>query len=67
MENVTDSLFRLDSGGIATCRRDNLRPEMPSTHLDDRPRLAGTKGVIEYQDSTRSCWLRGSQPITIAT
>ncbi len=52
MENVTASLFRLDNGGVATLRMDYLRTESAPTHEDDRLRLAGIKGVVEYQAST---------------
>ncbi len=52
MENVTASLFRLDNGGVAVLRMDYLRPETAPTHGDDRLRLAGTKGVAEYQAAT---------------
>jgi predicted dehydrogenase len=52
MENVTGSLFRLDNGGVAILRMDYLRPETAQTHGDDRLRLAGTAGVVEYQEST---------------
>ncbi len=52
MENSTATLFRMDNGGVATLRMDYLRPETAPTHGDDRLRLAGTKGVVEYQEST---------------
>lgn len=52
MENTTATLFRLDNGGAAVLRMDYLRPETAPTHGDDRLRLAGTKGVVEYQQST---------------
>jgi predicted dehydrogenase len=52
MENVTASLFRLDNGGVATLRMDYLRPETAPTHGDDRLRLAGMKGIVEYQAAT---------------
>jgi len=52
MENVTATLFRLDNGGAATLRMDYLRPETAPTHGDDRLRLAGTKGIVEYQAAT---------------
>ena len=52
MENVTGSLFKLDNSGIGTLRMDYLRPQTAPTHGDDRLRLAGTKGVAEYQAST---------------
>ncbi|MCX6636575.1 MAG: Gfo/Idh/MocA family oxidoreductase [Acidobacteria bacterium] len=52
MENVTGSLFKLDNSGIGTLRMDYLRPQTAPTHGDDRLRLAGTKGVAEYQADT---------------
>jgi predicted dehydrogenase len=52
MENCTATLFRLDNGGMATLRMDYLRPETAPTHGDDRLRLAGTKGIAEYQAAT---------------
>jgi predicted dehydrogenase len=50
MQNVTASVFRLDNGGTATLRMDYLRPATVQGHGDDRLRLAGTKGVVEYQE-----------------
>ena len=52
LQNVTTSMFRLDNGGTATLRMDYLRPATASGHGDDRLRLAGTKGVVEYQEAT---------------
>lgn len=52
MENVTASLFTLDNGGLATLRMDFLRPAKAKTHGDDRLRIAGTTGVVEYQAGT---------------
>ena len=52
MENVTGSLFHLDNQGVATLRMDYLRPATAPTHGDDRLRLAGTRGVVEYQAAT---------------
>lgn len=52
LQNVTASVFRLDNGGTATLRMDYLRPATASGHGDDRLRLAGTKGVVEYQEAT---------------
>lgn len=49
MDNVTASLFRLDNQGVATLRMDYLRTQSAPTHGDDRLRLAGTKGILEYQ------------------
>lgn len=52
MENTTGSVFRLDNRGVATLHMDYYRPESAPTHGDDRLRLAGTKGVAEYQAAT---------------
>lgn len=52
MENVTGTLFRLDNGGAAVLHMDYLRPQTAPTHGDDRLRLAGSKGVAEYQAAT---------------
>lgn len=52
MENVSASLLRMDNGGIATLRIDYLRPDSAATHGDDRLRLAGLNGVVEYEQRT---------------
>lgn len=52
MENTTSTLFRLDNGGTGALRMDYLRPQTAPTHGDDRLRLAGTRGVLEYQEAT---------------
>jgi predicted dehydrogenase len=52
MENTTATIFRLDNGGTADLHMDYLRPETAPTHGDDRLRLAGTKGVVEFQEAT---------------
>ena len=52
LENTTATLFRLDNGGTASLHMDYLRPEAAPTHGDDRLRLAGTRGVLEFQEST---------------
>lgn len=51
MENTAATLFRMDNGGVAALRLDYLRPETAPTHGDDRLRLAGTRGVVEYQEA----------------
>jgi predicted dehydrogenase len=48
MENVTAAVYKLDNGGVGTLHMDYLRPETASAHGDDRLRLAGTKGIVEY-------------------
>jgi predicted dehydrogenase len=50
MQNATATIFRLDNGGTATLRLDYLRPAAVQGHGDDRLRLAGTRGVVEYRD-----------------
>ena len=52
MQNVTATIFRLDNGGTATLRMDYLRPASAKGHGDDRLRLAGTRGIVEYQEET---------------
>src|SRR6185436_16229612 len=51
-ENITDSVFRMDNGGLTALRMDYLRPQGAPSHGDDRLRLAGTKGVAEYMAAT---------------
>ena len=66
MENNAAVIFRLDNRGTATVRLDYLRPETAPTHGDDRLRVAGTEGVVEYQDSTGlTLMTRGSKPVQI--
>ncbi len=52
MQNVTASVFRLDNGGCATLHMDYLRPLTASGHGDDRLRVSGSRGIVEYQEST---------------
>jgi predicted dehydrogenase len=52
MENTTATIFRLDNGGTAALHMDYLRPDTAHTWGDDRLRLAGTRGVAEYQAAT---------------
>ena len=49
MDGVTGSVFKLDNGGVATMHLDYLRPRKAPSHGDDRLRLIGTAGVVEYQ------------------
>jgi len=50
MENNTALVFQLDNQGTASLRMDYLRPQTAPTHGDDRLRIAGTKGIVEYQE-----------------
>ena len=52
MQNVTASIFRMDNGGAASLHMDYLRPDTAGGHGDDRLRVAGSRGVVEYQEST---------------
>ena len=67
MENVTATVFGLDNGGAATLRMDYLRPETAATHGDDRLRLAGTRGVVEYQRSTGVTLMTSDSPMETVT
>lgn len=51
MQNVTASVFRLDNGGGAALHMDYLRPGTAGGHGDDRMRVAGARGIVEYQGS----------------
>jgi predicted dehydrogenase len=50
MENNTALVFQLDNKGTASLRMDYLRPESAPTHGDDRLCIAGTKGIVEFQE-----------------
>jgi predicted dehydrogenase len=66
MQNATATIFRLDNGGTATLRLDYLRPAAVQRHGDDRLRLAGTRGVVEYRDDSGVTVLgpRGQRTVT---
>ena len=50
MENIAAVIFKLDNRGTASLRMDYCRPATAITHGDDRVRIVGTKGIIEYQE-----------------
>jgi predicted dehydrogenase len=52
MQNVAATVFRMDNGGSATLHLDYLRPAAASGHGDDRLRVSGSHGIVEYQEST---------------
>ncbi len=62
METATASALQLDNGGVATLRVDYLRPETAASHEDYRVRLAGTKGILEYQNATGVTLMTGDAP-----
>lgn len=59
-ENVVGAVFRLANGGVAEMRMDYLRPDTAPTHEDDRLRVAGSKGVVEYTAATGVTVISGS-------
>jgi hypothetical protein len=62
MENTTATIFRLDNQGTAALHMDYLRPDTAPTWGDDRLRLAGTRGVAEYQAATGVTLVTATQP-----
>ena len=58
MENTTTTILKLDNGGTASLHMDYYRSESAPTHGDDRVRIAGSKGVIEYMAATGLTLLR---------
>jgi predicted dehydrogenase len=52
MENTTATIFQLDNRGTAMLHMDYFRPDTASSWGDDRLRIAGTRGVVEYQAAT---------------
>ncbi len=51
MENVASLSFKLDNRGVASLRMDYQRPETAPTHGDDRLRVVGTRGIVEFQEA----------------
>jgi predicted dehydrogenase len=67
MENNAVVVFQLDNGGSASLRLDYLRPPTAPSHGDDRLRIAGTQGIVEYQDATELTLMtskHGPRPVT---
>ncbi len=48
LEDSASVALGLDNGGSATARLDYCRPAAAPTHGDDRLRVAGNRGVIEF-------------------
>jgi predicted dehydrogenase len=61
MENTTATIFRLDNRGTAALHMDYLRPDTAPSWGDDRLRLAGTRGVVEYQAATGVTLITGER------
>jgi predicted dehydrogenase len=51
MENVATLSFKLDNRGVASLRMDYQRPETAPTHGDDRLRIVGATGIVEFQET----------------
>ncbi len=49
-DDTAATMFRLDNRAPAQLHLDYLRPETFGTHGDDRLRLAGTEGILEYRE-----------------
>ncbi len=49
MENICGAVMHLENGGVATLSMDYHRPDSARTHGDDRLRVVGTKGILEYR------------------
>lgn len=62
MENNTAVIFKLDNRGTASLHMDYLRPATAPTHGNDRLRIVGTKGVIEYQEGQGLTLVTTTQP-----
>jgi predicted dehydrogenase len=67
MENTAAVLFRTDTGGTASLRIDYLRPSTAPTHGDDRLRITGSTGVVEYQESTGLTLISQSEKPRVVT
>jgi len=52
MEDTSVSIFGLANGANASIRLDYLRPDNAATHGDDRFRIAGTRGIVEYREGS---------------
>jgi predicted dehydrogenase len=56
-ESQASVLLRMGNGASATARLDYLRPEAAGSHGDDRLRIAGGDGVIEYRGGEKGITL----------
>jgi predicted dehydrogenase len=68
METTTTTSFQLDNKGTATLHMDYCQPPTALAHGDDRLRLAGTKGVVEYMAATGVTYVTDrSKPAKVTT
>jgi predicted dehydrogenase len=62
MENSAALLFRMENRGAASLQIDYLRPATAPSHGDDRLRITGSSGVVEYQEATGLTVMTSSKP-----
>jgi predicted dehydrogenase len=62
MENVATLSFKLDNRGVASLRMDYQRPETAPTHGDDRLRIVGTTGIVEFQEAQGLTFITAKDP-----
>ncbi len=48
LETAAAAVFEMENGCITTVTADYFRPQSSSTHDDDRMRIVGTNGILEY-------------------
>lgn len=65
MENTTTTILKMDNGGTASLHMDYYRSEAAPTHGDDRVRIAGSKGVLEYMAATGLTMLRQGAKVEV--
>lgn len=63
LEDSGSVVVELDNGGSASARLDYCRPAAAPTHGDDRLRVAGSEGVLEYINNSEELTLiTGDEP-----
>ncbi len=67
LEDNASIALQLDNGGTATARLDYCRPAAAPTHGDDRLRIAGSEGVLEWMLTSEQLILitNNEEPCTI--
>lgn len=50
LETAALCIFQLENGAVASVNADYFRPLSAPTHDDDRLRIAGSEGVVEYRE-----------------
>ena len=52
LETAALCMFELENGAMASVNADYFRPSAAPTHDDDRLRIVGSEGVVEYREGT---------------